>query len=201
MEKTSNNTYFPHMRRVRQVSDSHCGPATLQMLASHHNINVKQREIREAAGIPIKRLYKHGSTVPELAAAATRLFPSLRFWYKNNSNIDDIEKLIHIYKYPVGVEWRGLFEEYWDGEDGHYSVVTHINRTRNVIVIADPYEHFVQHDRNIEITEFEKIWWDINEVPDPRGYLQQELDYKMLFVLTKKEESFPQILGMHGLLR
>ena len=52
------------------------------------------------------------------------------------------------YRCPVGVEWQGFFEdreedEDWDeGDYGHYSIVTRIDRRSGLITLRDPYPDF-----------------------------------------------------------
>jgi hypothetical protein len=199
MEENYSNPHFPRLRRVAQITNAHCGPATIQMLLSYQGVFTDQVKIAAAANINHK-IKDYGMTVTEMAIAVSRLVPEVCFWYKNESKTSDLEELILVHQYPVGVEWRGMFEQYWDGDDGHYSVVTHIDRRLDLIMISDPYEPFSKIDRRIKLSEFEKLWWDINVTRDAAtGYMKEELDYHTIFIITPAGVGFPELMGMQRL--
>ncbi len=76
-------------------------------------------------------------------------------------------------------------------------MVTHIDTVNNVVMLADPYMRFAGSDRIFHILEFEDRWWDENEVKDPlTGNTHYERDYHMMFIVTSKDETFPESLGM-----
>lgn len=196
MLKTFNNPHFPDLKRVSQKTNSHCGPAVLEMLSSFLGFDMDQDEFVDVLGIAHK-LPTHGMTIYEMAEAIKKLFPSVQFWYKHNSSLNDLSQLVNNYRFPVGVEWQGIFYEDSDGDDGHYSVITHIDTSNNIVTIADPYSRFAGTDRIFHILEFEDRWWDENEIKDPfSGRTRLERDYHTLFILTPKEETFPEILEM-----
>lgn len=196
MGKISNNNSFPDMARITQITSSHCGPATLAMLLNHHNISMGQGEIAAFAGVE-EKLEEFGMNIFEMADAVKKIAPELTFWYKDHSSREELDYLINKIKMPVGVEWQGVFYEYSDGDDGHYSVVVGINIEGDRIVIADPYEPFSQKDRIFKLHKFIKRWWDVNEIVNPAtGKVTHETDDQMMFILTKKGETFPIDLGM-----
>jgi len=188
--------YLPQMKRVKQITSYHCGPAVVKMLASWQGMAVKQKDIVAAAGIG-RRLKIYGMTVAEMSRAVNRLWPELQLWYKDNASLRELQELVKVYGQPVGVEWQGVFEEYEDEDNGHYAVVVHVDMINNVILLADPFRKYAGKDRRFSIIDFEHRWWDTNEIIDPRtGKHKLMKDYHMMFIIARAEESFPEDFGM-----
>jgi len=194
---------FPNLPRLAQLNSLYCGPAVLAMLAGFWGKEIDQEEIVRTTGVGLK-IKARGMTIEELGLAIKRLTPELRFWFKRQATISELSRLINFFKVPVGVEWQGIFDypdeeidENEDDDPGHFSIVTHINTGNNLIKVADPDRHYAGKDRFFTILQFERRWWDINEVTDlvSRRSFEQD-DYHAMFVLTPVEESFPMELGM-----
>lgn len=207
-KRLTSHTYTPPLRplnfaRVTQISESHCGPAVIQMLLANLGIEVTQEEVAELGGAT-ELIELHGMRVEQLALAVKLISPNIQFWYKENSKLKELITLVKTYKYPVGVEWQGLFDSEDDDDDddddsdyGHYSVVTHVDPKRKVLIIVDPYKDFVSQDRIFSFDTFASRWWDTNEVTDPEtGRDKLVPDYHMMFIVTPREATFPALLGM-----
>jgi hypothetical protein len=204
-----------HHERFTQLSESHCGPAVIQMMLSALGMDVSQETIVDAAGIG-DRLEEHGSRVDQLALAIKRLVPELRFYYKDHATLDDVVRIVEQEGYPVGVEWQGLFEgqpeseeaqatgapllpdsESQDGDYGHYSLVIRVSPERRVLIIADPYKDYIAQDRIFTFREFDSRWYDYNEVPNPQSRRKKYVkDDHMLFVIVPPNETFPAEIGL-----
>jgi hypothetical protein len=206
MENPSSNVPFPNLPRVKQKTSSHCGPAVLEMLLGYLGEEIDQEKFVEASGVG-KRLKNYGMTVKELARAVKKLAPEYNFWYKEDATMSELAQIVEGYKYPVGVEWQGLFDcdedgfedetEDEDDSTGHYSVVTHVDTINNLIRLADPYQCYAGRDRAFTIREFEGRWWDENEEIDPvTGSKKDIFDYHMMIVITPKDITFPGDLTM-----
>lgn len=194
--------YF-QIQRTTQISESHCGPAVTQMLLSNLGVAVSQEAIAEAGGAaPLIEM--HGTRMDQLAEAVRNLAPSMQFWYKFNASLKDLVTLVQDFKYPVGVEWQGIFvgpgeeEEPEDQSDyGHYSVITFVDPEQRELIIVDPYKDFASQDRILGFNTFANRWWDINQVTDPKtGKRKYEEDHHLLFIVTPKDDTFPEQLGM-----
>lgn len=166
------------------------------MLLSYCGSEISQETLVDAAKIKHK-LDPYGMTIPEMGTAVSTVSPQLQFWYKEHSAIEDIELLVKGYKYPVGVEWQGVFYEDEDEDSGHYSIVTNVDKVNKIITLADPFGRFAGTDRSFHIDEFYSRWWDENEIFE-EGISQRRVvrDEKMLFVVTPRFETFPYSLGM-----
>jgi len=192
---------FPQMKRTRQKSIYACGPATLEMLFSFVKIKVSQtaliRSIRVTNKIKI-----YGIDVNDMAKASKIAgHGDSVFWRKQNASINDLNKAINKYKYPVGVEWQGIFYENEDEDSGHYGVVTKIDSKDGYLRIADPYFNgyfnYNGVDRKLKIPEFKKKWWDTNEVKIAgRSKLRTIKDIRIMFVIAPKGDLWPKKLGM-----
>lgn len=190
-----------HHDRFTQISESHCGPAVIQMLLHNLGIEVTQEEVVEAGGASdlIEQL---GMRVDQLNQAVRRLAPLTCFWYKDHSTIEELVRIVADYDYLVGIEWQGLFEdtledETQDGDYGHYSVVARVDSKSRKLVIVDPYKDFRSQDRIFTFEFFISRWWDTNDVTDPlTGTKHLVEDRQMMFVITPEDVTFPSLLGM-----
>lgn len=198
-KRSSDHKYFPKLKRARQRTDSHCGPAVIQMLASFVGVRISQLRVVQIVKAE-KRIKEHGTIIADFSKATKKLVPNSIFWYKEKSTISDLDKIVNKYKYPVGVEWQGVFRKDTDKnfpDDGHYSVVVHVNKGKNKIFIADPFRDFWNLDREFEIDFFKKRWWDFNEIKMPKlKKLKVVKDVRMMFLITPKDATFPKTLGM-----
>ncbi len=187
--------------RFTQISESHCGPAVIQMLLNYLGIEVTQEAVAEAGGAT-DLIEMQGMRVDQLGKAVRMLAPQVRLWYKDHSTIEELVRIVRYYGYLVGVEWQGVFEdtleeETQDGDYGHYSVVKMVNSKNRSLIIVDPYKDFRAQDRIFSFEFFMSRWWDTNELPDPqtgKHYLVE--DRQMMFTITPRLVRFPLRLGM-----
>jgi hypothetical protein len=189
---------FDRLRWIEQITENHCGPAVIQMLLDNISVNVTQEAITEAAGATLT-IVTHGTRVDQLAKAVYTLAPNARLWYKEKASEDDLEYALVVGKFPVGVEWQGLFDavEEDDEDYGHYSIVAHIDKARDELIVVDPYKDFVDQNRILKMSLFLHRWWDFNEVEDPQtGELVFKKDERLFFVVAPRDTSFPIELGM-----
>ncbi len=186
---------------IKQITNSHCGPAVVEMLLNHLDIPVSQEAITKAADAE-KTIKKHGTNIYQLSNAVNKLVPSVTLWFKKDCSFEEIETILFQYNYPVAVEWQAYFKDKNEKiEDktgyGHYSIISHIDRDKNEVIIADPHKDFVDLGRRVPLDIFIKRWWDQNEITYPdTGEKVLEEDYHMLFIITPNEEKFPSKLGM-----
>ena len=100
------------IHQVIQISESHCGPAVIEMLLDAIGVKWTQAEITRAAGVE-DTIEEDGTRIDQLARAVGQLAPQAQFWYKYYSSLSDIQYLLSR-GYGVGVEWQGLF---YDSEE------------------------------------------------------------------------------------
>jgi hypothetical protein len=191
---------FSRLRRIQQITENHCGPAVMQMLLENIGVNVTQEEVTEAAGAT-HTIETHGTRVDQLAKAVQALAPIAKLWYKEKASPDDLEYVLDECKYPVGVEWQGLFDDMDDddGDYGHYSIISHIDKGKDELIIVDPYKDFVDQSRIVKMSLFLNRWWDFNEVKDPQtGEKVFKKDEQLFFVVAPLSVAFPAELGMQS---
>lgn len=208
-----------------QISESHCGPAVIQMLLSNLDIDVTQAEISEAGGAT-SLIEMNGMRVDQLALAVHRLAPQALFFYKDHATISELVRVVHDYRYPAGVEWQGLFEDEPDSEPGetqpdaaepagspeedqpednetedndygHYSLVIQAERRSRQLIIADPYKDYFSQARIFSFDLFDRRWYDFNEVTNPvSGQPVLVEDDHLIFVIVRRNVLFPYRMGM-----
>jgi hypothetical protein len=191
---------FSRLRRIQQITENHCGPAVTQMLLENIGVNAGQEEITEAAGAT-HTIETHGTRVDQLAKAVQTLAPIAKLWYKEKASAEDLAYVLNERKFPVGVEWQGLFEDMDDDDDdyGHYSIIAHIDKVKDELIIVDPYKEFVEQSRIVKMSVFRDRWWDYNEVKDPQtGEKIFKKDEQLFFVITPLSVAFPAELGMQS---
>jgi hypothetical protein len=189
---------FNRLRWIQQITENHCGPAVIQILLENLGLQVTQEAITEAAGATWT-IASHGTRVDQLAKAVHQLTENARLWYKEKAGMEDLEYVLDVCKFPVGVEWQGLFDDMDDDDEdyGLYSIISHIDRARDELIIVDPYKDFVDQNRIIRISTFLQRWWDFNEVVDPQtGEKAAKKDEQLFFVVVPRDASFPVELGM-----
>ena len=171
------------------------------MFLGFNGLSFSQKKIAEAAGITTE-IHKRGMLLEEMSKAVSILAPSMQFWMKRFATISDLASLVTYFQQPAGIEWQGVFEyedEDDEGDDdaGHYSIVTKIDTHKNTVIIADPYKQYAGKDRKFSVLEFERRWWDINEVFDPATRHKTEMyDYHVIFTVTPSFATFPEELKM-----
>jgi ABC-type bacteriocin/lantibiotic exporter with double-glycine peptidase domain len=182
---------FPKMKRVKQSTSSHCGPAVVEALFSFLGVKVSQASVVKSLRAD-KKIKKVGLNVDDLGAAVKKLGKGkYAFWKKSGSTMSNLSLIVNKYQYPVGVEWQGVFYEYADGDNGHYCVVTRVSKEGGYLRLADPFFKFAGVDRKFTLKNFQKRWWDVNLVGK-----KSVTDKRMLFVITPKEDSWPKKLGL-----
>jgi hypothetical protein len=188
------------LQHVQQITDSHCGPAVVQMMLAHLGLSVSQEQVAAAAEVT-DFIAMHGTRVDQLALAAHRLAPGTLFWVKDHAELEDIELAVNEHGHPVGVEWQGVFDdedpEKNDPDYGHYSIVSHVSQATDTLHIVDPYKDYYEREREFPTAFFRRRWWDHNEVKDPvTGEIRDVIDVRLMFVIVPREEDFPRAIGM-----
>lgn len=209
------------LSRSRQLMETYCGPATIQMLLSHYGIEVHQQQVVDVAGVQAT-VELHGVPVDDLGKAVKLIVPEMKFWVKRFGTITELKKIVREYNYPVGVDWQGIFEiadeydetgyrgvteetladagysyESNDGTHGHYCVVVDVDTNENYIRLADPYGHYAEKDRFIRISEFSNRWWDQDVRVDPLSGKKIVTDEcRTFFVIVPEGVTFPEEMGM-----
>lgn len=188
---------FPQMERASQVNVSSCGPAVICTLFSNLGVEANQRKIVSSLRVK-EKIKKYGLNVNEMAKAAKNIGKKeFTFWKKNNAKLSDLKQAINKYKSPVGVEWQGVFYEFEDEDNGHYSVVTRFDKKAGYLRIADPFKEFQGVDRRFNIKFFEKRWWDENDISVSGTSKKKRVhDNHVMFVITPKNATWPKKLGM-----
>lgn len=186
---------FPGMRRIRQISTYACGPAVIESLLSFLKFRVSQKAVIRTLRAQ-RKIQIYGINVGDMGRAVNSLGKNkFVFWKKANSKVSDISTVIDKYKYPVGIEWQGVFYENQDEDSGHYSIITKVDQKTGFLRLADSYFNYAFGfggvDRKFKINDFTQRWWDINLVGR-----RNVKDVRMMFVITPKGESWPKKLGM-----
>ncbi len=170
------------------------------MLLENIGVGTTQEEITEAAGATLT-IATHGTRVDQLARAVHELTPIARLWYKEKASLDDLEYVLNEQKYPVAVEWQGLFADMDDDDDdyGHYSIIVHIDKLKDEVIVTDPYKDFVDQSRIVSMNLFLSRWWDFNEVKDLQtGEKVFKKDERLFFVVAPLNVVFPVELEMQS---
>ncbi len=188
---------FPGLKRVKQITIYHCGPAVVQALYSFLGVRVSQRSLVRSLRVQ-KKIKSYGMRVAELARAANIAGSGdYSFWRKNNAKVSDLDMAINKFKYPVGVEWQGVFYEHEDEDSGHYGIITRLDKKSGNLRLSDPFYAFAGVDRRFGIKEFVGRWWDENEISVAGTTRKRKIvDNRVMFLITPWADSWPKKLGM-----
>jgi predicted double-glycine peptidase len=141
-----------HIKPFEQRSD-YCGPASLKMVLHHFKIEKTEKQIINA----VKAKHGLGIEAEDLLKYAKKL--GLKGKIKDHSELGDLTRWVKKKKIPVIIEW---FEE----DDGHFSVVTDIDREN--VYLQDPD---LGHIRAMRRDIFLRVWFTF-----PTKYLKRESD-------------------------
>lgn len=209
-----------NFKRIRQETGSYCGPAVFEMLVSAHGLDLDQERMVEACNAS-ETVMKEGIPLIGLAKGLNKLFPELIVWQKAYSSLADMEVLV-AKGYPVGFDWQGIFtaneygDEIWstkdkvgawwkreikgepveNGDQGHYCIAFELDLKKGFLRFADPYGHYAGKDRFVSTWEFEERWWDDRIDQDKKGKKIYVLESRLMFLVAKKGDKFPESLGM-----
>lgn len=188
---------FPAMTRLKQIDVYSCGPAVIAMLYSFLGVKVSQKGLITSLRAQ-KKIKSFGLSMKDMARGSHIIGKgSFVFWKKANAKMSDLDSSVNKHKSPVGVEWQGVFYEDADEDNGHYGVVTEVNKEKGYLRIADPFYRFAGVDRRFKIKDFMKRWWDSNEISIAGTSKKRTLiDRRTMFVITPKNISWPKKLGM-----
>lgn len=127
---------------IRQPNGYFCGPASLAMVLSFFGMKKTQQELARIC----RTTKKNGTDAAALAAGARRL--GLSATIKNGATLAEVRRWVMVKNMPVIVAWFFTSE-------GHYSVVTRIDKQR--ITLMDPY---IGRRRTMPVKTFLSIWFD-----------------------------------------
>ena len=131
-----------------QSDDSTCGPASLRMVFAYYGQIYSEKDIAEVCD----HTYELGCKSEDMACAAESM--GFDVYIKNNSSIEEVERLINV-NVPVIVDWFC-----GDPPEGHSSVV--IGYNDNNLFILDPY---LEQMRVVSKADFTRCWFDFYETP------------------------------------
>ncbi len=126
---------------------AHCGPACLQMVLHYFGVKATQRRLAKIAGTN----ETHGTSIRDMAQTLRK--HGFRVLIKRNTTtFDDLRRYVNKRHLPVIVNWYSTFIP---PATGHYSVVTHINRS--TITLMDPE---ISKHRTMKLKNFNQVWFD-----------------------------------------
>jgi predicted double-glycine peptidase len=142
--------------RAFQQRPGACGPASLKILLHFFGITKTEKQIIQMSGATPEK----GIEAEDLIKVIKKF--KLKVAIKDRAEIKDIRKYVKEKKIPVIVEWFLV-------DDGHFSVVTDIDREN--IYLQDPD---LGHIRAMTISTFMRLWFSF-----PGKYMRGEYDIRL----------------------
>ena len=150
---------------VKQKKGYWCGPASLKMVLAYYDVIAKESD-----------LAKQTQANPQTGATAQALLETAKLYgltgfIKNGAELSDLKHYVLDRQIPVIVDWFQI-------DDGHYSVVTNI--TKSHIYLADPY---IGQLVSFKPKAFYRIWFDFHG-----AFLKQKSDLvlRQMLVIYRK---------------
>jgi len=140
-----------HIRPFQQ-RDRHCGPASMKILLHHFGIVKTEKQIANA--VKAKSL---GVEAEDLLKIAKKW--GLKGHIKDHSELKDLKHWVKDKKIPVIIEW-------FDEDDGHFSVV--VDADRENVYLQDPE---IGQIRALRRDVFLRVWFTF-----PTAYMKKESD-------------------------
>jgi hypothetical protein len=97
-KKSSKPRFNFNLPQFMQISESHCGPAVIQMLLSHVGVHIHQEDVAEMGGAA-SLIDLNGMRVDQLALAVKKLAPHVEFWYKDHAVLQELIDLVRLHRY------------------------------------------------------------------------------------------------------
>ena len=143
-----------------------CGPASLKMVMDYYGVSVSEKEIARVAGATRER----GTSIKGLIKAAKRF--GFKVFLKKDASLKDLEHFVER-KIPVIVDW-------FDKEEGHYSVVVDINK-RNVVLMDPALRKILIYIRRRVFPRevFYRLWFDF-----PKKFIRTPKDLVLRAMLV-----------------
>lgn len=138
---------------VRQ-QDGWCGPAVIQTVLVAGGIAKTQQEIYRDVQLPW-----WGTARDVMFAYFSRFFSSV--FMKEQATIEDLAACLASRRVVVVEWWDDLNDDPNDPPDGHYSVVSSVNRNDGTLTLVDPSYRGIWE---MGIADFEARWYDYLDV-------------------------------------
>jgi hypothetical protein len=181
--------------RFAQPGKVECGPASICMLASIYKDISHKFSVDSVINIIGTENIKNGSNVLDLAKCVEILSENkLLLLYKFDGSIEEIEQLIK-QGIPAVVDWQGSTFDDDDGLKGHYTVI--INVINGKLEMIDSLPDFT-NGRTVSVSNFLKLWWDIDFVTDKLGGEKEIKTSHLFFIIVPKLQS-EQLLKQYNL--
>ncbi len=130
-----------NVKPFRQTS-GFCGPASLKMVLEYYGVKKSEKDLARLSDATSAK----GVGAEGLLKAANLL--GFKGFFKDFSDIKDIETYVIKKKIPVIVDW-------FSTDDGHYSVVMYIDQKK--IYLQDPD---IGRLRTMDLDTFKRVWFD-----------------------------------------
>jgi len=153
-----------------------CGPAALRIVLDYYGIAASEEKLAKLSCATESK----GTTAEGMIKAAKSF--NLQVLLKDSSSVADLNYFVKR-KIPVIVDW-------FDEDDGHYSVVSHLGDKR--IFLVSPSSRIKEaKELEMPVEKFLRVWFDF-----PGSFLRRKKDLvlRRMIVLTPFREKFP-ILG------
>jgi len=133
-----------HMLNVKpfRQTSGFCGPASLKMVLEYYGVKKSEKDLARLSDATSAK----GVGAEGLLKAANLL--GFKGFFKDFSDIKDIETYVIKKKIPVIVDW-------FSTDDGHYSVVMYIDQKK--IYLQDPD---IGRLRTMDLDTFKRVWFD-----------------------------------------
>lgn len=166
-----------------QEGDTTCGPASLRMYANYLGLTYRGKPYSEKRLCELSSCGEEGTDHRNLVKAAKAMGTSV--FVKENGTIDELRHFVLKERLPVLIGWWSGKEQPiekvqkdHDLDEGHFSLVTHVNKTH--VWITDPWvwEEERPGVRRVTIRKFMRMWHDT----DTPAYLPVKHWYMVLNV-------------------
>lgn len=150
-----------------EQSPSMCGPASLKILFSYFGKNYTEKQLARFCS----STKKYGTNHRGMIRGAKKIGGFV--FVKKNGTIKELEYFIKKEKLPVIINW-------FDEDEGHYSVVVDINK-KNIITV-DPIDG--KSERRLDRKTFSNIWFDFI------GKKNKTASWNWYMVVTPEKKKF-----------
>jgi len=152
------------IKLMRQTT-SYCGPFCLKMVFDYYGYVIDLENIAKIA----KTTIEHGTSPVNMVIAARHF--GFDATYKENSNLKELCRLVVNERIPVIIDW-------FDNNDGHYSIVVGLDNKNIYFVDSDGGHH-----KKMTLKTFMRVWFDFTG-----SYMKSAGDLRLRSIIVIRDK-------------
>ncbi|MBS3084248.1 C39 family peptidase [Candidatus Pacearchaeota archaeon] len=151
--------------RLMNQTTSYCGPFCLKMVFDYYGHVIDLKDIANVA----KTTVENGTSPVNMVNTARHF--GFDVSYKENSNLKELRRLVVKERIPVIIDW-------FDNNDGHYSIVVGLDKKNIYFADSDGGHH-----KKMTLKTFMRVWFDFTG-----SYMKSASDLRLRPIIVIRDK-------------